>query len=300
MCRRVGVTARSEWSYGHLLNGFSVHPVIIDFGPIALHSYGLAMAIAFALGIWVAMRRAKARGLGSQFAVDVSVYILIFSLVGARITYVLTHWDEYRDHPLDAISPIQHTGKIGIEGLVLLGGVAAAFLTVYFYAKRKGHRFLSVTDLLIPSTALGIAIGRLGCYFNGCCFGLATDVPWCVHFPERSLAGYVYPHQCVHPTQLYEFAYALMIFFALLAYDRKPRPTGRVTALFLMLYGVARYFNEQLRWYEHEMILVQTAGFRLTFSQLISASMIICGVLLWILNRRIADAPNPVHEGQQA
>lgn len=268
-----------------------MHPIIIDFGPFALHSYGLAMATAFGLGIWVAMWRAKARGFGSQFAVDISVYILIFSLIGARLTYVATHWDEYREYPLDAISPIQHSGKIGIEGLVLLGGVAAAFLTVYFYAKRKRQRFLAVTDLLIPSTALGIAIGRVGCHFNGCCFGLATDVPWCVHFPQGSLAGYIYPHQCVHPTQLYESIYALLIFLLLLAYDRRPRPTGRVTGLFLMLYGAARYFNEQFRWYEHEMILAQTAGFRLTFSQVISLSMLLCGVLLWVFSRR-AQAAN--------
>lgn len=268
-----------------------MHPILFDFGPFSLHSYGLAMALAFGAGILLAMKRAKDRGLGSQFALDLSVLILIFSLIGARFTYVVTHWGEYRDHPLDAISPIQHTGKIGIEGLVLLGGVIAAFITIWVYARRKGKPYFAVTDLLVPSALLGVAIGRLGCFFNGCCFGLPTDLPWCVHFPTGSLAAYVFPNQCVHPTQLYETGYALIIFATLLLYDRRPRPTGRITGLFLLLYGIGRYFNEQLRWYESEMVLLQTGNFRLTFSQVISIAMILSGALLIILSLRKTRQP---------
>lgn len=257
-----------------------MHPILFDFGPFSLHSYGLGMALAFAAGILVAMRRAKDRGLGSQFALDLSVLILIFSLVGARATYVLTHLGEYREHPLDAISPVQHTGKIGIEGLILLGGVAAAFITIWVYARRKGKPYFAVTDLLAPSTALGIAIGRLGCFFNGCCFGLPTEVAWGVQFPAGSLAAYVFPHQCVHPTQLYETVFTLLIFAFLMLHDRRPRPAGRITGLFLLLYGAGRYANELLRWYESEMVLWRGDGFRFTFSQAISLLLIAAGVLL--------------------
>jgi phosphatidylglycerol:prolipoprotein diacylglycerol transferase len=248
------------------------------------------MALAFAAGILVAMRRAKGRGLGSQFALDLSVLILIFSLVGARATYVITHWDEYREHPLDAISPVQHTGQIGIEGLVLLGGVIAAFITIWVYARIKSKPYFAVTDLLAPPTALGIAIGRLGCFFNGCCFGLPTNLPWGVRFPAGSLAAYVFPGQCVHPTQLYETIYTLLIFAFLMLYDRRPRPTGRITGLFMVLYGLGRYFNEQLRWYESEMVLWQTASFRLTFSQAISLLMIVAGILLVVRSLRTPHA----------
>jgi phosphatidylglycerol---prolipoprotein diacylglyceryl transferase len=265
-----------------------LHPILIDFGPFALHTYGLAMAIAFGLGIWVAMKRAEARGPGSQFALDLSVLILIFSLVGARFLYVVTHWDEYREHPLDAISPIQHTGKIGIEGLVLLGGVAGAFLVTAWYVRRKKHPYLMVTDIFIPSTALGIAIGRLGCFFNGCCFGLPTTLPWGIKFPADSLAGYIYPNTCVQPTQLYESAAMFLLFGGLMVYDRKPHAMGKVTGIFLAAYGVWRFFNESQRWYEHEMILFQSP-FRFTFSQLLSAGMVILGIYL-ILRKQSARA----------
>lgn len=272
-----------------------MHPILFDFGPISLHTYGLAMALAFAAAILVAMRRAKDCGLGSQFALDLSVLILIFSLVGARATYVFTHLGEYREHPLDAISPVQHTGKIGIEGLILLGGVIAALITIWVYARRKGKPYLAVTDLLSPSAALGIAIGRLGCFFNGCCFGFPTHLPWGVRFPAGSPAACVFPEQCVHPTQLYENVYTLLIFAFLMLYDRRPRPTGRITGLFLLLYGVARFLNEQFRWYESEMVLWRGAGGRFTISQAISLLMIVAGALLvaWTLRKPRAPAEKP-------
>jgi phosphatidylglycerol:prolipoprotein diacylglycerol transferase len=261
-----------------------LHPILIDFGPFALHTYGLAMAIAFALGIWLAMKRSEARGLGGQFALDLSVLILVSSLIGARFTYVVTHWDEYRAHPLDAISPIQHTGQIGIEGLVLLGGVAAAFLAAAWYVPRKKHSFLAVADIFMPSTALGIAIGRLGCFFNGCCFGLPTHLPWGVVFPSGSLAGSIFPDIAVQPTELYESAAMFLLFGFFLLYDRRRHPTGRETGIFLLVYGVWRFFNESQRWYEHEMIIFQTP-FRFTVSQGLSAIMVILGIYLIVRSR---------------
>ena len=245
------------------------------------------MAVAFGMGIWVAIRRAEARGWGGKFALDVSVLILIFSLLGARATYVATHWNEFRGHPLDTISPIQHTGQIGIAGLVLLGGVAAAFATVYVYARRHKKIFLAVTDLLIPPTALGIAVGRIGCFFNGCCFGLTTNAPWGVHFPAASLAASVYgADTCVHPTQLYESVFMLLTFAGLMWYDRVPKATGRVTGWFLLVYGIGRYFNEGLRWYETEMVLWHSNSARFTFSQLLSIVMVVCGATLIALSYR--------------
>ena len=261
-----------------------MHPILIDFGPFALHSYGLAMAVAFGLGIWIAMKRADARGIGGKYALDLAVLILIFSLVGARATYVVTHWSEFADHPFDAISPVQHTGQIGIAGLVLLGGVIAGFITAWYYSRKKQIPFLVTTDLFIPSLALGIAVGRLGCFFNGCCFGLPSDLPWACTFPTDSLAGDVYPGVHIHPTQLYESAYMLLVFAGLMLGDRKAPARGVLTGWFLLLYGFGRFFVEMLRWYEHEMILFSTPRF--TFSQLISLVMIIAGVVLIVRGRR--------------
>ncbi len=263
-----------------------MHPILIDFGPFALHSYGLAMAVAFGLGIWVAMKRAEARGIGGKYALDLAVLILIFSLIGARAAYVVTHWHEFADHPLDVISPVQHTGQIGIAGLVLLGGVIAGFATAWVYSRRKQIPFLVTTDLFVPSLALGIAIGRIGCFFNGCCFGLPSDLPWACTFPSYSLAGDVFSGVHVHPTQLYETIYMLLVFAYLLLRDRKPRPRGELTGWFLLLYGVGRFLIEMLRWYESEMIMISSPRF--TLSQLISAAMAVTGAALILWARKSA------------
>jgi len=240
------------------------------------------MAVAFGLGIWIAMKRCAARGLGEKYAVDLSGLILIFSLLGARASYVATHADEFRDHPLDAISPIQHNGQIGIAGLVLLGGVIAGFVTAYVFSRRRKVPFLVTTDLFVPSLALGIAIGRVGCFFNGCCFGMPTDLPWCVRFPAESIAGSVFPNACVHPTQLYESVWMLAVFGFLMWRDRIPQAIGRLTGWFLLLNGAGRLYIESLRWYESGMILVQSGAVRVTISQLISLAMVLLGIALLV------------------
>jgi phosphatidylglycerol:prolipoprotein diacylglycerol transferase len=259
-----------------------LHPILFDFGPISLHSYGLAMALAFGIGIWIAIKRSPARNFSGTFALDLSVQILIWSLVGARLMYVVTHWDEFRGHLLDIISPFQQNGQIGIAGLVLLGGVAGGFAITYFYARKRGHKFFAVTDLFIPSLALGIAIGRLGCFFNGCCFGLPTHLPWGVTFPVESLAGYVFPHECIQPTQLYEMIAMLILCGGLMLFDRQPRPTGQLTGIFLLAYGLWRFFNESIRWYESDMIVFQTTALRLTVSQVVSGLMVVAGLYLLV------------------
>jgi phosphatidylglycerol:prolipoprotein diacylglycerol transferase len=270
-----------------------VHPILINFGPFSLHTYGLAMAVAFGFGIWIAMKRAEKFGVGAKYALDLSVLILIFSLVGARVTYVATHWDEFADHPLDAISPIQHTGQIGIAGLVLLGGVIAGFATAWIYSSRKQLPFLLTTDIFVPSLALGIAIGRIGCFFNGCCFGLPSDLPWACVFPPNSLAGEIYPGVHVHPTQLYESVYMFLVFIGLMIAGRERLALGLLTGMFLMLYGIGRFFIEMLRWYESEMILIRSPRF--TISQLISLGMVAVGIYLIVRSRRRPPPPPGAH-----
>ncbi len=257
-------------------------PVIYEIGPFSLHSYGLMMATAFGCGIWIAMRRAPQRGIESKFILDLAVLTLIFSLVGARATYIFTHLDEFQGRWLDTISPIQSNGKIGIAGLVLLGGVVAGFAAAYVITRRKKVGFLTVTDVLIPSLALGIAFGRMGCFLNGCCPGSPGEFGWCMVFPESSLTGSIYPNIHVHPTQLYETLAMLVVFAVLLLFDRKPRPLGMLTGLFLVLYGVWRFYLEGMRWYEEGMILTSFGDMQFTLSRLISAGMVIVGIFLYL------------------
>jgi len=270
-----------------------LHPELFKIGPFALHSYGLMLALAFGFGIWIATKRAPKRGVTGQAIMDISVASLLIGLLGGRIAYVVTHWDEFEGRLIDIISPIQSDGTIGIAGLVLLGGVVAGFGGAYWMAKRKGTSFMNVTDIMIPSLALGIAFGRLGCFLNGCCFGNVCDLPWGVVFPESSLAGSVFPHQHIHPTQLYETAAMIALFGFLLWRDRARLLEGVLTGYFLTLYGVWRYYVEGLRWYEAGMIFGSIGDHRITFSRIISAAMVVVGI--YLIARKNAPAPPDAH-----
>jgi phosphatidylglycerol:prolipoprotein diacylglycerol transferase len=169
---------------------------------------------------------------------------------------------------------------------VLLGGVIGGVVAAYAYARAKKLPWLLVFDVLTPSLVIGIAIGRIGCFLNGCCFGFPTDLPWGCTFPEGSLAGSVYPNTPVHPTQFYEMLLMLVLLIILLRYDRVSHPQGRTFALFLMAYGVARGWVEGLRWYESDKIAGYIGSFRLTGSQVVSAFMLIGGIFLWIYAAR--------------
>ncbi|MCB9357717.1 MAG: prolipoprotein diacylglyceryl transferase [Calditrichaeota bacterium] len=257
-----------------------MHPELFKIGPFALHSYGLMMALAFGFGLWIASKRAPGRDVSASAVMDVSVASLLFGLAGGRIAYVFTHWHEFEGRYLDIISPVQSDGTIGIAGLVLLGGVVAGFGGAYWMARKRDVRFLTLTDIMIPSLALGIAFGRIGCFLNGCCFGLECTVPWGVVFPESSLAGSVFPHTHVHPTQLYEVLAMVVLFFFLLWRDRKPLGEGVLTGWFLILYGIWRYYVEGIRWYESGMVFGQIGDHRITFSRIISAAMVAVGLFL--------------------
>lgn len=238
--------------------------------------------LAFAFGLWLGIRRARDVGIASTTIMDFTVWMMISSLLGARFTYVIAHWDEYRLHPLDAISPIQSDGTIGIAGLVVLGGVAVAVPVAYVFARKRKLPFWTLIDVMIPSLAFGMAIGRIGCYLNGCCFGLPTTEPWGVFFPKGSLPCAVFPGQPVHPTQLYDFFYNVAIGLILLWRSSARKFDGELFALFLVLYGVMRIWVEALRYYEAVRIPFTIGSFQVTGSMLGSVLMIGLGVYLYL------------------
>lgn len=240
------------------------------------------MFFAFGFGVWLAMRRARQVSIPPQFVMDITVWLMVGGLGGARITYVLFHISEFRGRWLDIISPIQSDGTIGIAGLVVLGGVIGGAWVTWYYSKRKGQPFLKVLDLLLPSLAFGIALGRIGCYLNGCCFGHPTELPWGVTFPATCYAGSIYGVVEIHPTQLYAALYNTLIGLFLLWRTKSKRFEGELFFWFLTIYGVARFVNETLRYYRPGMILFDIGNFPLTMSMIVSAAMTVSGVYLLV------------------
>ena len=265
-----------------------MHPVLFDIGRFKLHSYGLMVFLAFAFGVWLGTVRAKKVGIPPGKVIDLTMWILVSSLIGSRLLYVLTHLDEFRGRWIDVISPFQSDGTIGIAGLVILGGVALAIPVSWYYLKRQAIPFSKMADVMIPSLAFGIAIGRVGCLLNGCCFGLPTELPWGIVFPETCYAGSVFPDQHIHPTQVYAIIANAVIGVLLLLRTPHKKFEGELFWLFFLLYGPYRTLVETGRYYRDSMILFDVGVFNFTISMLISILLILFALFMLVRGYRSA------------
>ena len=264
-------------------------PVIFKIGGFELHTYGVMLAIAFAVAVYIALKRVQRYGFTFVQFYDISMVIIVAAIVGSRVAYVILHMDEFQGRWWDTINPFQSTGEIGLSGL---GGVILAVPAVLIYVRAKKLHLGKVVDVIAPSLAIGTAIGRVGCFLNGCCFGKPCDLPWAVHFPEGSFAHYAYHGAPIHPTQLYAIIYCLLIFLILTKTERVKPFHGFNFALFMILYGVFRFLNEFLRYYEGSeagLNLLKITEVNITFSQISCLALILAGIVIILLTKRSSN-----------
>lgn len=211
-----------------------MHPIIFKIGDFAIYAYGVALFVAFTVGIIWSMKEADAEGLSQDYLYEVILIGIVLALVGSRLTYVFLNWDFYRGEPWWKIFAFRE------GGLTFYGGLLAALLGGYFYCAYRKISFFKLLDFVTPFIALGYAITRIGCFLNGCCYGQVTTLPWGLVYPAIDS----FPR---HPTQLYASASALLIFF-LLRYLRKFKTFhGFIFAYFLIFYGIYRFIVEFFR-----------------------------------------------------
>lgn len=263
-------------------------PVFFEFGPLVIRGYGVMLALAFLLGIYLALERAHRRGLNQDHMVNLCLLIIVSSIVGARVLYVVPHWYEFRAHPLDIISPFQSSGGIGITGLTMYGGFIGGIAASVWYLRRKRLPVWKTTDAFAPSIALGIGITRLGCFFNGCCFGMPTDAAWGMVFPINSAAGAMFPDTPLHPAQLYSALLGFTLFGALMVLGRRERYDGYLFSMLLILEPVTRFTVDFFRYYESSMTIAAIDGVSLSLNQGISIAL--CGAGLFLFFRLKEEA----------
>jgi phosphatidylglycerol:prolipoprotein diacylglycerol transferase len=266
-----------------------MYPILFELGPFTVRTYGLLLAVSFIAGILLALRRSRARGLNQNQMINMSLLIMLAGIVGARIMYVIPHWNEFSANPLDIISPFQSSGSIGLTGLTMYGGFIAAILVSILYLRVNGLSVWKTCDAFAPSIALGIGISRVGCFMNGCCFGLPTESALGVVFPAFSAAGSFYPDVPLHPAQLYNAALGFGLFGLLMWLDRRPRFDGFIFAVLLISEPITRFVVDLFRYYESSMTLgsLGAAGPVLSVNQGISIMLCGMGVLLlgWLRSR---------------
>ncbi|MBW1692111.1 MAG: prolipoprotein diacylglyceryl transferase [Deltaproteobacteria bacterium] len=165
----------------------TMNPILFKIGPVEIRWYGTMIALAYLVGLWLARREARRKGLDPLLMEEFSYIVLPAALIGARLYYVLFSdaW-YFLQHPLKILAFWE--GGLAIHGAIL-GGAASAL----WFTHRKGIPFLRWADTLAPSVVLGQAIGRIGCFINGDAFGVPTQMPWGVVFSPDSPAGAQFP-----------------------------------------------------------------------------------------------------------
>jgi phosphatidylglycerol:prolipoprotein diacylglycerol transferase len=253
--------------------------VLVELGPFKIYSYGLMLMLAFALGIFLGVRRGRRRGIPAETVMDLSTQIVLAAILGSRILYVATHRAAYAGNVWDVL-------RVWEGGLTVYGGAGAAVLVSFLFCRRRGVPFLRMADALAPSTALGVGIARIGCFLNGCCFGRACDCSWAVRFPEGSLAQYALGDVAVHPAQIYASAAAIIVFAILVVVDRRPRREGFVFWLFLILFGTATFFTDFSRYWERTALIFRREGSGLSLNQILERGLaVLGGVKMAVLGR---------------
>lgn len=214
--------------------------------------YGVLIGIGMLAGILLAAHQAKVAGQNPDIIWDFAIYAIVFSIVGARLYYVAFEWDMYKDDLLSIFNTRQ-------GGLAIYGGVIAAFLTLFIYAKLKKQNPFWIMDACVPGLILGQAIGRWGNFTNREVFGEYTDNLFAMRLPieavrARDISENVAAHITeganyiqVHPTFLYESLWNLGVLAFLLLYRKHKRFEGELALYYLAGYGLGRAWIEGIR-----------------------------------------------------
>ena len=252
-------------------------PELFKIGSFGFPTYGPVAAVGFLAGISLASRLARngARGLDHEQISNLGVALMLSALVGAKVFMVFDDWSVYSANPsrLFSLSALRSGG-------VFYGGLLAALGVAYYYTRRHRMPWLATADVLAPGLAIGHAIGRLGCFAAGCCWGHETHVAWAVIFrnPIAHSATGVPLHLPLHPTQLYEAAGTAIIGVFLLWRYGRPHSAGTILGSYLVLYSLFRFGVEFFRDEGSRTLMV---GGAVSSTQCVAIGLAIVGA--WLL-----------------
>ncbi|KTD19841.1 prolipoprotein diacylglyceryl transferase [Legionella londiniensis] len=250
-----------------------IDPVVFSLGPVRVHWYGLMYLLGF-IAAWILalwrVRRYKLAWSKEQIG-DLIFFGALGVIIGGRLGYMLFYnFPEFIQEPWMVF-------KIWQGGMSFHGGLIGVVVAFWLFAWKTAKSLLEVTDFAAPLVPLGLAAGRAGNFINGELWGRPTDVPWAMVFPHVD-------NQPRHPSQLYELGLeGIALFILVWWYASKPRPTGCVSAVFLIGYALSRLIVEFYR--EPDAQIGYLAFGWLTMGQLLSIPMLLLGIILWWIKR---------------
>lgn len=261
-------------------------PEAFRIGGYFQSSYGVMVTLAFLAGLWMAARLGRKAGLNADLIVNLGIYVSLSALVGAKLLMVVSDLGYYLQHPGELFSLATFRA-----GGIFYGGLLAALLTAFLYLRHKRLPGLVVADTFAPGLALGHAIGRVGCFLAGCCWGQPANPPWAVTF-TNPLAHDMFGTPlgvALHPAQLYEVLAVAAIFVLLYYRFHRPHRPGSLIGLYLALYAVVRFLLEFVRAHDESNPRLGP----LVFQQWLALALLAAGLWLVLRKRQAEAGPKP-------
>ena len=245
-------------------------PKLFSFGSFYLPTYGVLVALGFLAGLTVTVRLARRNGINSELITNLAVYVALAGLLGAKLLMI---WFDWPNVQIFSLGFLQAAG-------VYQGGLILAVAFAFFYMRRNKLPFLATSDIFAPGIALGHAIGRLGCFAAGCCWGKESKLPWAVtfHNPDAWALTGVPLETPLQPSQLYEFATEAMLFGYLYWRFGRAHEPGKIIGLYLVISSAARFLIEFTRFHEQALPF----GLPLSITQWIALALAAAGTTLLV------------------
>lgn len=246
-----------------------MHPVLIKIFGIPVYSFGFFVALGFLVATFSAVEIGKKYKINSNDILDLTTWILIAGIVGARLLYIVVEFDYYMANPKELL--MLHHG-----GLVYYGGLIGAVFALIYFFKSKPYSPVLMGDIIAASIPIGQMFGRIGCFLNGCCFGTPSLCSIRVTYPMNSIPFIHYKEfQPIHPVQLYESLGSGIIFLILVTITENKKFNGQIIALYGVLYGILRFSLEFFRGD------VEIYWYSLSMSQYISIAIFLSSILIY-------------------
>jgi phosphatidylglycerol:prolipoprotein diacylglycerol transferase len=262
-----------------------MHPILFQLGAVTVYTYGVLVAAGAILALFYARRRASIAGLPPREIWDLGIYMIFAALVASKIWLVLTSWSYYAANPsrVFSIATFESAGTF-------YGGLAGSIVMIFVYTRLRKLPLLPVFDVSAVALPLAHALGRLGCFAAGCCFGKPTTLPWSVIFTNEQAARLAGTPLGVslHPTQLYEAAAEFLNFLLLVWLGARQKFSGQILGAYFMLYGVERAIIEFFRGDPGRTLMLQGS---LSLMQIVSVGLVLTGAGLWWRGWRGAGVP---------
>lgn len=260
----------------------SINPIAVSFGPFEIHWYGIIIATGVLIAVYLALKEARARNVSEDDLLNMILWALPFSIIGARIYYVAFEWPYYAKNPGEII-------KVWHGGIAIYGGLIAAILVFLIYCRRHHLSIWLILDIAAPTVLIAQAIGRWGNFMNQEAFGAKTSLSFLnsLHLPNWIIQQMLIDGSYRQPTFLYESLWSFIGFIIIMSIRHLPNwfKEGEIFLMYVMWYSFGRFFVEGMR--TDSLYLTST----IRVSQLLSIILFVGAIICWIWRRKNPDVP---------